>query len=384
MPVKMTIGFDASRAFVSQPTGTETYSYQLLKAFAKLDCQERFCLYLRPNQIITKADRHWLPQGWEIKIIPWDFFWTQGGLALETWQNPTDVLFIPAHVIPFLKNPRVPVVTTVHDLPLEFFPHQKTLIQRIYLNRWVESLRAKLAKKVICVSFATKNDLTKKLGVPEDKIKVIYEGSEAEIFNLKFEIFNFEKVKRKYSIRGDYFLSVGTLHPRKNLVRLIEAFSRFTKSADGIPVGNIQLLICGKKGWGYQEIFEAPKKYGVEEGVRFLDYVEFADLPYLYAGSMALVYPSLYEGFGLPILEAYSAGTLVLTSNISSMPEVGGDEAVYIDPFDVVDIARGLSEVVKINQNLGLREEKIAKERLWLRNFTWEKAARETLEVLKL
>ena len=406
----MLIGFDASRAFVSQPTGTENYSYQLLKAFAKLDCQQRFCLYLRPNQNISEADRSWLPKGWKIKIIPWDYFWTQGGLALETWQNPMDVLFIPAHVIPFLKNPKVPVVTTAHDLPLEFFPHQKTLIQRIYLNRWVENLRARLAAKIIAVSMATKKDLIEKLGVPESKIKVVHEGVEYE--NIKYQIVasqdslrntnikdtdqknasrdssrnaKMNEIRKKYGVEGDYFLFVGTIHPRKNLIRLIEAFGCFVRSAfpsAGGPLAELQLILVGRLGWDYQGILDSPQKLGIGNQVKFLNYVDLADLPYLYAGSLALVYPSLYEGFGLPILEAYSAGTLVLTSNISSMPEVGGSEAIYVNPFDVLDIERGLRDAWEINQKPEIRLAKIGKGREWAKGFTWEKTAQQTLEVL--
>lgn len=417
----MTIGIDASRAFTKSPTGTENYSYHLIEALANLECQEKFILFARDNlksgvftkdaggarpaptdgvgiepfgriESLSVGATHEPPSSvdagrasFQMMQIPWSWLWTQGGLASETWQQKLDVLFIPAHVIPFLKKPSLPVVTTVHDLPPEFFPYQKTLLQRLYLSRPIEYLRTILATKIIAVSKATKEDLVKKLGVDSSKVTVVYEGVDADKFKITTQNSKFGELKKKYGIDGDYFLFVGTLQPRKNLVRLIEGFSQFIKSFS-LNHSNPSypfLLIAGQKGWDYQETLAAPQKFGVGDWVKFLDYVDFADLPTLYANSLSLVFPSLYEGFGLPILEAYSAGTLVLTSNASSLPEVAGEEGIYVNPLDVSDIARGLAEVVKISQNFDLRAQKIVLSQKWAGTFTWERTAKETLAVLK-
>ena len=149
MNSRMTIGIDASRAFVQRKTGTETYGYQLIHALATADCKHRLRLYVKPG---SQPNSFGLP----IVTIDWPKLWTQGGLALETWRDPPNLLFVPAHVIPFFKNPRVPAVVTVHDLRTEFLPQHESLLQRLYLNRWAEWLRGKLATQIIAVSAGTK------------------------------------------------------------------------------------------------------------------------------------------------------------------------------------------------------------------------------------
>jgi len=365
-----TIGIDASRAFGNARTGTENYSYQLLQAIARYNCQYNFCLFLRPGQTVPTE---FAPPKFETRLVDWPRLWTQGGLAWETWRRPVDLLFIPAHVIPFLKNPRVPVVVTVHDLRTEFLPQSSSLIQKIYLNRYTEQLRSRLAAHIIAVSEATKKDLVERLGVDPDKIMVVYEGVDDSRFapkiqNSKFKI---RKVKEKYRIGERYILFVGTVQPRKNLVRLVEAFSILNSQLSTL---NLRLVIAGKKGWATEEIYAAPQKYGVEERVKFIDYVDDADLPYLYAGAEVFAFPSLYEGFGLPILESLASGTPVVTSNVSSMPEVGGDAVIYVDPHNAQSIADGLTESLTTPFDHEKAQHQVNK-------FSWDKAAKETIRV---
>lgn len=380
----MLIGIDASRAFLPKRTGTENYTWQLLLALAKLECEDTLRLYLRSNQT---ANLQFDPATIRPRVIDRGFLWTQLGLALETWRQPPDVLFIPAHVIPFFKNPRVPTVVTVHDLPIEFFPRQGNFLQWIYLSRLTEWVRAKLATHIIAVSEATKKDLVEKLGVAEKKISVIYEGVDYQKFqipNSKSQInskFQIQNLKTKYNIEGDYFLFVGTLQPRKNLVRLIEAFKFFI---DSLPSSNSQLVISGKLGWDYEEILETSKNLGIAQRVKFLDYVPDEELPALYVGSVALVLPSLHEGFGLPILEAYAAGTLVVCSNLSSLPEVAGPYGIYINPLEVSDIAKGLNQAERLHFNdIYYYSERIEKQKEWAKKFSWDKTARQTLGILR-
>ncbi len=178
---------------------------------------------------------------------------------------------------------------------------------------------------------------------------------------------------KQFGIKGEYILFVGTLQPRKNITRLIEAFSKISNTS------NLSLVVVGKKGWQYDEILEAPKKFEVEEKVKFLDFIADEDLPNLYKNALCFVLPSLYEGFGLPVLEAMKYGCPVITSNISSLPEAGGDAALYVDPLDVNDIAKNLELII---QNSELRKKLIKKGYEQIKKFSWEKTARETLSVL--
>jgi len=179
-----------------------------------------------------------------------------------------------------------------------------------------------------------------------------------------------ENIREKYGIKGDYILSVGTLQPRKNYIRLIEAFSILQSTA-------YTLIIVGKPGWLFEEIYQAPKKFGVEKKVKFLNYVPDEDLPGLYKGASCFVLVSLYEGFGIPILEAMANSCPVVASNVSSLPEVVGDAGVLVDPYDIGDIAKGIKKAIS------QRKEFIEKGLKQSHHFSWEKCAKETLEVLK-
>ena len=182
-----------------------------------------------------------------------------------------------------------------------------------------------------------------------------------------------EDLNKKFGIKRDYILFVGTLQPRKNIERLVEAFSKLKNK-------ELELVIVGKKGWQYEEILAAPSKFGVSERVKFLDFVENKDLPSLYKNALCFVLPSLYEGFGLPVLEAMKFGCPVLTSNVSSLPEAGGDAAIYFDPTSAEDIAKSLQLVIN---DEGLRKEMIKKGYNQVKKFSWEKTAKETLKVLE-
>ncbi len=361
----MVIGIDASRAVSIKRSGTENYSYQILLALARCARQGELLAYISGNGLVLNNVR--------TQRIPNKRLWTQLGLMKQTWKDPLDVLFIPAHVIPFLKKPTLPTVVTVHDLRTEFIPKHSSWLQRFYLNRLHEKLRAHLATKIIAVSESTKKDLVKRLHVPESKIQVIYEGVDTQFFNVNKlnDKRIFEDTLKKYGLEKEgYLLFVGTIQPRKNLTRLMEAYSKFIKDNP-----DIKLAIAGQAGWMSKEIYERPKELGIERNVMFLGYVELEDLPFLYAGARATVYPSLYEGFGLPILESLAMRTPVLTSNLASMPEVGGDLAVYVDPYNVDSIVDGLHEVVSTS----LDESKVRKH---LEQFSWDKAGLETYQLL--
>ena len=220
-------------------------------------------------------------------------------------------------------------------------------------------------------------------GTPAEKITVLYSGVEARFAPARDQA-EIARVCAKYQLPRPFILSVGTLQPRKNYGRLIEAFAELIKHPERSPVGTeskdaeLHLIITGGKGWMYESIFEQVKSLGLENRVHFPGFVDDADLPALYAAADVFVYVSLYEGFGLPLLEAMACGTPVIASNVSSLPEVVGDVGLQVDPRDVADITRALRVMIEQSD---LRSNTIAAGLDRARLFTWEKAARELLSI---
>jgi glycosyltransferase involved in cell wall biosynthesis len=279
-------------------------------------------------------------------------------LALQTFKDKLDVLFVPAHTLPVIRRPGLKTVVTVHDLGSEYLPQMHQLKQRIYL-RFMQKFQLKSATKIIAVSKATKQDLVERVGIDPNKIEVIYEGYDKDLFKTT-------KADAFANSLKPYYLFVGTIQPRKNLERLIKAFSK---------MNNNSLVIVGQAGWMSEKIYHLPKELGIEDMVKFLGYVPDDKLPALYSGAIALVFPSLFEGFGLPILEAQTCGCPVITSNISSMPEVAGKGAILVNPYSVDDIVKGMERV----KREGEREKLIKAGFENIKRFSWEKCAEETL-----
>jgi glycosyltransferase involved in cell wall biosynthesis len=362
----MKIGIDASKITLAQKTGTENYSFNLLRELLAIDQSNEYILYLRDDPPAFALGR----KNVIAKRIPLPRLWTQAGLATEVLFSPPDVLFIPAHTMPVVHRPGLKTVVTIHDLGAEFLQEYHQFPQKLYLNRSTEFV-TKFASHLIAVSRATKQDLVTKMSVPEERISVIYEAWDRELFH-KPDFAEIENVRSKYNLKEGYLIFVGTVQPRKNLVRLIEAFSQAKIGLD--------LVIAGKTGWLAEPIYQAPQKFGVQSRVKFLGHVPNEDLPGLYGGAQALVFPSLYEGFGLPVLEAMACGSAVLTSSSTSLPEVGGEAALYVDPLEVGSIKRGIEAIV-INEQL--RHRLLAEGIKQVQKFSWQRAARETLGVLK-
>ncbi len=402
----MVIAFDGSRAFSDKRTGTENYSYQLLKSLAKIDQKNTYKVFLRPGAIVDKKE--W-PSNFQFITLNYPFLWTQVGLSIKTFTEPMDVLFVPAHTLPLIRAPWVKTVVTVHDLGSEYLPQTHQLKQRLYLSL-MQNYQLQTATKLIAVSNATKADLVKKVGFNSKKIATIYEGFNDQLYMVQSgkEV---KKVLENYKLKPqEFFLFVGTVQPRKNLVRLVQAFSLLVNSSldnsltsDSLNeqlanektsneetsseqrVNDLKLVIVGKKGWMSDEIYSLPQKLGIEQQVKFLDYVKDGDLPALYAGSIALVYPSLFEGFGLPILEAQASGAPVITSNISSMPEVTGKGAILVDPYSVEEIENAMIKVASHkSQVTSHKRDQLIKAGLEnVKRFSWEKCAKETLRLLE-
>jgi glycosyltransferase involved in cell wall biosynthesis len=280
----------------------------------------------------------------------WDLFWTPGT---------------------FLLPIRCSIVGTIYDLTTIIYPefHRRKVVkhQEKMFNYFKES-----ASLIIAISENTKIDIMKYLRIPEDKIRTIYCGVGDEFRKIE-DIRVLESRLRGIGIDYPYIFYLGTLEPRKNVERLIEAFIQLKKRKQI----NEKLVISGIKGWGYQSIFDKVASSGIEKEIIFTGFVPNEFLPFLYNGASAFVYPSLYEGFGLPVLEAMACGVPVVTSNVSSLPEVAGDAAILLNPYSVDELADGIWRILSDED---LRNRCITKGIERAKSFTWERCAMETLK----
>ncbi|ABU60168.1 glycosyltransferase family 4 protein [Roseiflexus castenholzii] len=272
--------------------------------------------------------------------------------------------------------PGAATVLTIHDLTTRRFPDMH-VAENVALHAAKERFARDRADRIIAVSEATRRDIVCELGIPPERISVVYEAADVR-FRPRAPDETCSVLARYDIAHGAYVLSVGTLEPRKNYIRLIEAYAvlcaRYAADARRLP----PLIIAGGYGWKHDAILAAPERAGVAGQVRFIGRIPDDDLPALVAGARLFVYPSLYEGFGLPPLEALASGTPVVVANTSSLPEVVGDAGLYCDPYQVSDIARQIAALLD-SEDLALRLRHAGIERA--KQFSWERAARETLAV---
>ncbi len=364
----MIIGIDGNEANVERKVGISEYAFELLHQFYRFKINDfKFIIYLKYK---PREDFPEEREGWEYKVIGPKNLWTQIALPLALFNDISvkgrqiNIFFSPTHYAPRFSP--IPTAISIMDLSYIYFPEMFKKTDLFQLRRWT-AYSVNKAKRIFTISNASKNDIIKQYNIPGERVVVTYPGIKIKT------IMQNAKIKEKYKIEGDYILFVGTLQPRKNIVRLIEAFAKLKKPS-------IKLIIVGKKGWLFEEILEAPKRFGVQDKVKFLEFVSDEDLHSLYRHAICFVLPSLYEGFGLPILEAMQEGCPVITSNVSSLPEAGGEAALYIDPENVEDIAEKIN-LMLVNEKI--RNQMIEKGYEQVKKFSWEKTARETLSVLE-
>ncbi len=368
----MLVGVDASRVQAEGGTGTEAYSLSLIRELLRLGAPHRFRLYFREGEAVRLFAPD--PARWEARVIPFPRLWTHVRLSWEMVRCPPDALFVPAHVLP-LVHPRRSVVT-VHDLGYLRFPEAHPPFERWYLD-WSTRFNGRAAARVLALSETTRDDLVRHYGVPPEKVRVVYPGLRDGMAPVEDEG-RIRDVLARYGVRQPYFLYVGTLKPRKNLLRLVRAYARFAAEEHGDGARPL-LVLAGKPGWQHEALVREVERLGLAGTVVFPGYVEDADLPALYTGALAFVFPSLYEGFGLPLVEAMACGTPVVASRTSACGEVAGDAALLVDPLSEEEIAGALAQVAR---DADLRAALAARGRERARAFSWERAAREVLDVL--
>lgn len=358
-------------------SGVGYYTQRLLGGLAAIDRENRYtCVVAQdgPGLPVRQAN----VASWSTRVSfenhPIGDLWLLGYLPLRLRALGTDVYHGPAVFLPLVKLGYRTVVT-IHDLVSFLFPETVPRKYSLYM-RLMTRLAARSADRIIAVSSATKADLRRVLHVPDDKVVVIHEAVGPE-FREAPSAEAMESVMRRYGLRRPYCLFVGNLEPRKNLGRLIEAFARLrgrTGSGPGAP----QLVLAGTRAWLHSGIFRAVERQGLGGEVVFPGYVPAADLPALYAAAACFVFPSVYEGFGLPVLEAMAAGAPVIASRAGAIPEVAGDAALLVDADRPAELAEAIESVLG---DARLRARLVTAGRARAGAFTWEAVARQTLDV---
>lgn len=352
----MVIGIDASRAFLKQRTGIEEHSYQVIKHLREvIPSDAEVILYVRKKNSQREIDFE-LPKNWQVRALWAPRFWTQIALSLEMLFQSPDVLFVPAHTVPLIHPKRT--VVTIHGLEYEYCQEAYSFWERIYMHYSI-MWSCKVASTVICVSENTKKDVVKLYRVAEEKIRVIAEGYASKAQT---------KPKDQISNSKPYLLFIGRLEERKNVVRIIEAFEMLKKKY-GI---SHELVLAGKPGYGYARIKQQIARSIYQDVIIEKGYVTEAEKWELLQNADAFLFPTLYEGFGIPVLEAQSVGVPVVTSNTSSLPEVAGDGAVFVDPLRTESIAEGVQRLLS---DEGFRSGIIEKATQNVGRYSWVRCA---------
>lgn len=376
----MTIGIDIRSLSGGAYTGVGEYTRNLLKHLVGLDQNIKFKLFFNAHG--HKPDLSFLDGAQNIQ--PYFFSYPNKYFSATTrfvnlpridkMIGGCDVFWSPHFIsAPVSKNCRK--VVTFHDLSFARYPEFFDAKRKLWHFSNNPKKQAEEACRVIAVSESTAYDLSQIYGIDSRKINVVYSGINEEFFqeHTREELWH---VRAKCNLPERFILSLSTIEPRKNVFGIVMAFEIFKESGGGI---DIKLVIAGKPGWLYRDTFRAIKNSKYSGDIIYIGFVEDADKPVLYKLAELFVYPSIYEGFGFPPLEAMASGTPVITSSCSSLPEVVEDAALLVDPFNISDIAWMMEEVTS-DKDLAnsLSEKGLAQ----ARKFTWQKCAEETLEVL--
>lgn len=366
------IAIDASRANRKQRTGVEWYAFYVIQEMIRLaDPSDHFLLYLQDE---LQGDWGQFGNHVHTQVLNWPprYLWTHLRLAAQLYKDRPDCFFVPAHVLPLLHTK--PVVMTIHDVAFKKFPQSYSAFENWYQD---VSIRFALrhASKIIVPTCTTKEDLISLYGGSGENIEVIYHGIWVQDYSVELEHGQQLDMLRKYAITKPYFLFVGRIEEKKNLKRMLGAFERMR--ARGF---DFQFVLIGKPGFGYegiQQVIEASPYRGdiIQPG-----WVKQEHLPSLFGSAELFLYTTLYEGFGLPILEAFAAGTPVVTSNIGATAEVAGHAALLIDPYNIEDIESAILSILQDEQKkcslirLGTNR---------LNSFSWHTCAQKTYKVIR-
>lgn len=356
----MNIGFDASSLILKSGTGVENTAFSLVSELSKIDHQNDYYLYAPkklPRNLLLPANFHQV-------VLPWPKYWRTLRLPLELVRHQPDCLFVPSSTAPFFSP--VKTIVLVHDLAYKFFPEAYSVSERFLqkLSLWRTASRA---RHIVFVSKSAQSDFIQSFNFPIEKTSVIHLGYQPD----------HEPAKTNSPLESSYFLFVGRLEERKNIIRLVQAFKRFCQSSKS----EYKLVLIGKEGFGYSRIINEINSLGpIRDKIILTGYLNNKDRDRYYDHAQIIVYPSLYEGFGLNILEAFHHKKPLIASNISSIPEVAGNGALLVDPFDVNQIAQAM---LKLSQDKQMCRNLINSGLKQLEKFSWADSAAKLSELFK-
>lgn len=371
----MKIAIQASDLDAERIDGTRVYILNLLKNFGTLDRASEFLIYHKNkfNPELTPPNF----SNYHVKKITFPFFWTQIRFCLATRRERPDVIWMPMHNIPILRSKKVRTVVTIHDLAFKYFPECFTNCELAKLN-FLAKMAIERSDGIITISESSRKDILKFFPkIKEEKIKIIYHGFDREVFEKERDEKKEDDLKNKLKFKGEYILYVGAIQPRKNLGVLVDAFWQIKKEE---KYKNLKLVLAGEKAWLWEEIFEKINVSPAKNDIITPGKINFEDLGHLMRGASVFVFPSLYEGFGIPPLEAMAARVPVICAKNSSLPEVAGEAALYFEGSNSSDLTLKIKTVLQDGE---LRGNLIQKGIFRIQKFSWKKCAQETLAYLK-
>lgn len=379
----MNIWIDGYEANVPQRLGSSQVAYELLVNLERIDKKNQYTILL-PYEPVEDLPQE--REGWKYKILKPGKLWTRFALpfALYTSKKKPDVIFSPTHYIPRFSP--VKRVGTIFDLSYLHYPNMFQKKDLWQLTNW-SKYSIYHADHLITISQSTKQDIIKNYAIAKnesfeasclrEKITVAYPGYNRRIFKPISDQRKISQVVKKYGIDQNYIIFIGTVQPRKNIIRLIESFKH---------IDTHQLVIVGKitgegrQSWMSEDILKRPNELGIEDRVKFLGYVPNEDLVYLLNGAIALTLPSLWEGFGIPVVDAMACGVPVIVSNVSSLPEITGKAGLLVNPVSIDQIEQAIRTITTDKK---LRMKKAQEALLQAKKFSWEKMAKTVLKVLE-
>ncbi|MDD2823012.1 MAG: glycosyltransferase family 1 protein [Candidatus Daviesbacteria bacterium] len=370
----MNIWIDGYEANVPQRLGSSQLGFELLCHLEKIDQKNEYTILL-PSAPLPDLPKE--RAGWTYKILKPNKLWTRIALpyALYSAKIKPDLIYSPTHYIPRFSPVRR--IVTIFDLSYLHFPE---MIPRADLWKMVNwgKFGIQRADHIITISNFSRKDIIKNYKINSEKVTAIYPGYDKNIFKPIKDHKKIDLIKQKYGISGKYIIYIGTIQPRKNLIRLIEAFK---------PIENLKLVIVGKtkglgrEGWMFDEILAKPAKLGIEDKVIFTGFVPTEELPYLLSEAETFILPSLWEGFGIPAVEAMACGAPVIVSNVSSLPEVVGNAGLLIDPHSTTQIEQAIRTITTDSK---IREKRIKAGLEQAKKYSWNKMAKTLLKVFEL
>ncbi|HEU0025726.1 MAG TPA: glycosyltransferase family 1 protein [Ktedonobacterales bacterium] len=352
--------------------GVSRYTYTLLDALCRVDDDLTCTVFINAQEAIPAAASSMgksprirlVPSRWRTSNAARRILWEQLDLPGQIRRSGAQIFHAPVNVLP--ERVSVPAIVTIHDLSFVRYPQFFRPTRRVYQRLFTER-SARRAAAIIAVSEATRQDIISAFGVPPNRVRVIY-PSISHDFRPEPDSARLDAFRARHRLPPRYLLYLGTLEPRKNLVTLVEAYARLLAAAPSTP----PLILAGAKGWYYQPLFERVRALGLERNVTFAGYVSREEQALWYAGAALFLYPSLYEGFGLPVAEALACGVPTLTSNVSSLPEAGGPVAIQAPPDDAHALAQAMRDALA---DPTLPERVRAEGPQWTRRFSPEQMA---------